>query len=86
MIIISHSRSVKNPFKVKTTGKNGEPLKSTETLSTKKNCFKNILADITENYAGCEGVWIKDETVDGEAFYNSIAVLRKKAGLKAIVK
>lgn len=83
MIIISHSRSIKKPFKVATTGKNGEPLKSAQLLTTKKNCFKNILADLTENYEGCLGIWIKDETTD-EVFYHSIEVLRKKAGLKAI--
>lgn len=83
MIIIRHTVSAKNPFSVRHTGKNGEPLKSSETLSSKKNCYKNILADLTENYKGCNGVWIEDTTIDAEPVFYAIGVLKQKAGVKS---
>lgn len=82
MLIISHSKSIKNPFKVRSTGKNGEVLKTSELLSTKKNCYKNILADLIENYSGSAGCFIIDETIDAPLTLMSIDVLRKKAGKK----
>ena len=44
--VISKSRSKKNPFKVSYIGENGEPVATSELLSTKWNCKKNIRAMI----------------------------------------
>jgi len=41
---IRRSRSKKNPFKVSIIGANGEMLLSSELLSTRANCIKNIKA------------------------------------------
>lgn len=41
---IKKSRSVKNPFKVSFHGNNGEPIGNPETLSTRANVKKNLLA------------------------------------------
>ncbi len=43
---ISKSRSKTNPFKVRYVGKNGEIIATSELLSTKYNCKKNIKAII----------------------------------------
>lgn len=41
---ILKSKSKKNPFRVKYIGKNGETLATSETLATRLNAKKNILA------------------------------------------
>ncbi len=83
ILIKKSSKKNANPFRVVTTGINGEPLKTSENLSSKKNCFKNILADVTANYEACEGVWLMDTTIRiPVSTYHSIEVLRKKAGVK----
>lgn len=42
--VISKSRSKKQPFKVSYHGANGEKIATSELLTTKWNCRKNILA------------------------------------------
>lgn len=44
---ILRSRSAKQPFRVKFYGGNGEVLSTSETLTTKRNCEKNIVAHIS---------------------------------------
>lgn len=41
---ILKSRSKKNPFRVKLIGENSETLMTSECLSTRRNCTKNLLA------------------------------------------
>lgn len=86
MILIKKAKPTKEgkkQFRVVNTGANGEPLKPSENLSSKQKAYGNILADLEENYKGCEGVWVKDETEKKpENVYCTIEVLRKKAGKK----
>lgn len=43
---ISKSRSKKNPFKVRVFAANGEILLTSELLTTRRNCIKNLLASL----------------------------------------
>jgi len=81
--IILSSIKPKKVYHVVNTGKNGEPLNSSESLTSKQKCWKNILANIMGNYAGCDSVFVKDETVRmPQGFWYNVKELREKAGLK----
>jgi uncharacterized protein YegP (UPF0339 family) len=58
--VILKSKSKKNPFKVRVVGGNGEILMTSETLSTRSNCIKNLLA--TMKCFNGEMIRVKDIT------------------------
>lgn len=62
---ISKSRSLKQPLKIRVIGNNSEPLAGTETLTTRANVKKNLLAQMRVfNGTWC---WVND-TVTKETY------------------
>ena len=63
MIIMRSTQTKKGDraFHVVTTANNGEILKTSESLTSKANCWKNIISDI-KNYYGCTLIDVLDET------------------------
>ena len=85
MIIIEHSKSLTQPFKVRYTGKNNEPLATSELLKSKKACWKNIYA-LALYFTECrdfDELAVKDTTVPNpEVFVYDINGIKKKAGIR----
>lgn len=77
--IILKSRSKKHPFKVSYIGKNGEILSTSELLTTKWNCKKNIRAMINLIGHGGEiperigGMMVVDATGKKEVRFEMLA-------------
>lgn len=69
--IILKSRSKKQPFKVRYIGKNGEILATSELLTSKWNCKKNIRAMI--NLIGHGGMGVVDKAGKKEARFEMLA-------------
>jgi len=91
MIVISKTKSLKQPYIVKYTGKNNEVLATSEMLKSKKACWKNIYAMAKNfNYWGdCQGyndmdnIAVKDLTVPNpEVFVYDLSGIKKKAGVR----
>ncbi len=84
--MISIQRNPKNkkqPFRVVNGGKNGEPLKPSETFTTKQSAWKNIIADAKENYFGCSHVFVMDMTVKKPCgYWYNIETKAKQVGYK----
>ncbi len=55
---ILRSRSKKNPFKVRYIGANGEIISTSELLSTKWNCQKNIRAMVDMVFGNCNAMYM----------------------------
>ncbi len=64
--IIKKSRSAKKPFGVSVVGKNGEPLVSSQLLSTRLNCHKNLRA-VMDAFNGTK--ILVEERVSGRSYY-----------------
>ena len=85
MILITKSRSVKQPFLVKYYAKNNECLATSELLKSKRAAWKNIYA-MSKNFellpdAGDVKVW--DKTLpDSKPFVYDVSGIRKKAGVR----
>ena len=89
MIIISKSRSIKQPFLVTFKAKNGETLSTSELLKSKRAAWKNIYASalifcwtVTNPEIELEiKVW--DKTIVGsKPFGYGLDGLKKKAGVR----
>lgn len=84
MIIISKSKSIKQPFLVTYKGKNSETLATSELLKSKRAAFKNIYAVFKLFESGCEtDIEVWDKTLpDSKPFVYDISGIRKKAGVR----
>lgn len=87
MVIIEYSKSEKQPFKVRYTSEgNNKNLAPAETLTTKKNCWKNIYSMYNSNFKCIGGeveIPILDTTVPNpEVFVYDINGIKKKAGIR----
>lgn len=85
MIVISKSKSIKQPFIVKYLAKNGECLSTSELLKSKKAAFKNIysMAKNFTDYMSSHDLEVKDLTVPNpEVFVYDINGVKKKAGVR----
>lgn len=87
MIIISKSKSIKQPFLVTYKGENSKILATSELLKSKRAAWKNIYA-LSKVFL-CNGVSpllefaVKDLTVDNpEVFVYDINGIKKKAGVR----
>jgi len=89
MIIIEHSKSLTQPYKVRYTGKNNETLSTSELLKSKKACWKNIYG-MAKNFVSDIGTnpseplfEVKDTAVTNpEVFVYDINGIKKKAGVR----
>jgi len=85
MIIISKSKSIKQPFLVKYLAKNNEVLSTSELLKSKKAAWKNIFA-MAKNFCdgyGDEEIGVLDDTIEGsKPFDYTLDGLKKKAGVR----
>lgn len=86
MVIIESTKSLKQPFKVRYTSKgNNKNDAHTETLTSKRNCWKNIYS-MSKNFLAStdEGeIAVLDKTVDNpEVFVYDINGIKKKAGVR----
>lgn len=88
MVIIESTKSIKQPFKVRYTGRNNETLVTSELLKSKKACFKNIYA-LYKNFVpsnltdSLTAISVKDMTVPNpEVFVYDINGIKKKAGVR----
>lgn len=86
MIIIESTKSLKQPFKVRYTSKgNNKNDAHTETLTSKRNCWKNIYS-MSHNFpCKCEGqeITVWDKTLpDSKPFVYDVSGIRKKAGVR----
>ncbi len=89
MIIIEPTKSLTQPYKVRYTGRNNEPLSNSELLKSKKACWKNIYAS-SLNFVSAIGIIpgdalfeVKDTTVPNpEVFVYDINGIKKKAGVR----
>ena len=91
MIIIEHSKTLTQPYKVRYTGKNNETLATSELLKNKKACWRNIYA-IAKCFNDCleyetqsemDTIAVKDTTVPNpEVFVYDINGIKKKAGVR----
>jgi len=88
MIIIEHSKTLTQPYKVRYTGKNNETLATSELLKSKKACWRNIYAMyklfLSEYCDGFDGeIKVKDTTLENKGnFAYTISGIKKKAGVR----
>lgn len=89
MIIIEPTRSLKQPFKVRYTGRNNETLATSELLKSKRSCWRNIYAvsiqfhSYAYGYAQTTKIEVKDLTVSKpKVFIYDISGIKKKAGFR----
>lgn len=90
MIIIEKTKSIKQPFKVRYTGKNNETLSTSELLKSKKACFRNIyslaiclVGDYVNSFGDGTSIEVVDKTgIYPEIFVYDIQGIKKKAGVR----